>query len=155
LDKRGFLRRFFFIVNRLIVVPGFQMGLGRIISNPITGNIMVLGIRGRRTGKMRYTPVSYARQDGMVYCYQGRETRGQWYLNILAHPEVEVLLPQGRFSGRAEQVAEGQKRLEAMRLLLKGSGLNRSMYGFDPAKSSDEVLAEKVDGIPVIRVVLD
>lgn len=155
MDRRGLLRAVFRVVNRRIVVPGFQMGLGRIISNPITGKIMVLGIRGRKTGKIRYTPVSYARRDGKIYCYQGKETRGQWYLNILANPEVEVLLPQGRYSGRAEEIPEGTERLEAMRLLLQGSGISRSMYGFDPATVTDEVLAEKTLGIPVIGIRLD
>ena len=128
------------------------MGLGRFISNPLTGNIMVLGIRGRKTGKIRYAPVSFARRDGKVYCYQGKETRGQWYLNILAHPDVEVLLPRERFSGRAEQLPEGPERLEALRMLLQGSGLSRSMYGFNPATVTDEVLAEKTRGIPVIGI---
>jgi len=130
------------------------MGLGRFISNPLTGNIMVLGIRGKKTGKIRYAPVSFARRDGKVYCYQGKETRGQWYLNILAHPLVEVLLPQGRFFGQAEQLPEGPERLKALRMLLQGSGLNRSMYGFDPAEASDQDLEEKTRGIPVISIAL-
>ena len=130
------------------------MGLGRFISNPLTGNIMVLGIRGRKTGKIRYAPVSFAWQDEKVYCYQGKETRGQWYLNILAHPDVEVLLPQGRFSGRAEELLDGPERLKALRMLLQGSGLSRSMYGFDPAEAPDEVLEEKTRGIPVIGIAL-
>ena len=130
------------------------MGLGKFISNPLTGNIMVLGIRGKKTGKIRYAPVSFARRDGKVYCYQGKETRGQWYLNILAHPLVEVLLPQGRFFGQAEQLPEGPERLKALRMLLQGSGLNRSMYGFDPAEASDQDLEEKTRGIPVISIAL-
>lgn len=130
------------------------MGLGRFISNPLTGNIMVLGIRGKKTGKIRYAPVSFARRDDKVYCYQGKETRGQWYLNIQAHPDVEVLLPQGRFFGRAEQLPEGPERLKALRMLLQGSGLSRSMYGFDPAEAPDEVLEEKTRGIPVIGIAL-
>lgn len=154
MDQRSLLRAVFRIVNRFIVVPGFKMGLGRFISNPLTGNIMVLGIRGRKTGRMRYAPVSFARRDEKVYCYQGRETRGQWYLNILAHPDVEVLLPQGRFSGRAEELSEGPERLKALRMLLQGSGLSRSMYGFDPAEAPDEVLEEKTRGIPVIGIAL-
>ena len=130
------------------------MGLGRFISNPLTGNIMVLGIRGRKTGKIRYAPVSFARLDEKVYCYQGKETRGQWYLNILAHPDVEVLLPRERFSGRAEELLDGPERLKALRMLLQGSGLSRSMYGFDPAEAPDEVLEEKTRGIPVIGIAL-
>jgi deazaflavin-dependent oxidoreductase (nitroreductase family) len=155
MSKKGFKRDLFRIVNRLIVVPGFQMGLGRFISNPLTGNIMVLGILGRKTGKIRYAPVSFARRDGKVYCYQGKETRGQWYLNILAHPDVEVLLPRERFTGRAEQLPEGPERLKALRMLLQGSGLSRSMYGFNPAEASDQELEEKTRGIPVISISLN
>ena len=154
MDQRSLLRAVFRIVNRFIVVPGFKIGLGRFISNPLTGNIMVLGIRGKKTGKIRYAPVSFARRDDKVYCYQGKETRGQWYLNILAHPDVEVLLPRERFSGRAEELSEGPERLEALRMLLQGSGLSRSMYGFDPAEAPDEVLEEKTRGIPVIGIAL-
>lgn len=155
MDRRGLLRAVFLVVNRLIVVPMFRMGLRRFISNPLTGNIMVLGIQGRKTGKIRYTPVSFARQDEKVYCYQGKETRGQWYLNILAHPQVEVLLPRERFFGRAEELPEGPERLEALRMLLQGSGLSRSMYGFDPAEASDQELEEKTRGIPVIGIALN
>lgn len=154
MDQRSLLRAVFRIVNRFIVVPGFKIGLGRFISNPLTGNIMVLGIRGKKTGKIRYAPVSFARRDDKVYCYQGKETRGQWYLNIQAHPDVEVLLPRERFTGRAEQLPEGPERLKALRMLLQGSGLSRSMYGFDPAEAPDEVLEEKTRGIPVIGIAL-
>ena len=155
MDQRSLLRAVFRIVNRFIVVPGFKMGLGRFISNPLTGNVMVLGIRGRKTGKIRYAPVSFARRDEKVYCYRGRETKGQWYLNILAHPQVEVILPQERFTGRAEQLPEGAERLKALRMLLQGSGLSRSMYGFDPAEASDQELEEKTGDIPVIRIRLE
>jgi hypothetical protein len=90
-----------------------------------------------------------------VYCYQGRETKGRWYLNLLANPKVEVLLPAGRFSGRGEEVFDTAEKLQAMRLLLKGSGPGRSMYGFDPETASDEVVMEKTGDMPVIRIKLE
>lgn len=116
---------------------------------------MVLGIRGRKTGKMRYAPVSYARMGENVYCYQGRETKGQWYLNILASPRVEVLLPEGRFSGICEEVYDSQEKLKAIREILLNSGLNRSMYGFEPKTATDETVLEKTKDMPVIRIGLD
>ena len=155
MDKRSNLRLFFRFVNRFIVVPAFQIGLGRAISNPLTGQIMVLGIAGRKTGKIRYTPLSYARMGESIYCYQGRETKGRWYLNLLANPKVEVLLPAGRFSGRGEEVFDNAEKLQAMRLLLKGSGLGRSMYGFDPETAADEVVIEKTRDMPVMRIKLE
>jgi deazaflavin-dependent oxidoreductase (nitroreductase family) len=155
MDKRSFLRALFRLVNRFIVVPAFQRGLGQIISNSLTGNIMVLGILGRKTGKIRYTPVSYARIGEKIYCYQGKEMKGQWYNNLLANPEVEVLLPSGRFSGHGEEVSDTIEKLQAMRQILKGSGLNSSMYGFDPVAAPDEVVLEKTKNIPLIRITLD
>ena len=155
MDKRSVLRAFFRFVNRYIVVPAFRKGWGRIISNSLTGDIMVLRIAGRKTGKIRYTPVSYARIGPNIYCYQGKETKGQWYLNLLANPEVEVLLPNGRFSGRGEVVSDTTEKLQAIRQILLGSGLNRSMYGFDPKAATDEVVWERIGDIPVVRIRLD
>jgi deazaflavin-dependent oxidoreductase (nitroreductase family) len=155
MDKKSILRAFFRFINRFFVVPAFQRGWGRIISNSITGDIMVLGIAGRKTGKIRYTPVTYARIGQNIYCYQGKETKGQWYLNLLAHPEVEVLLPGGRFFGHGEEVHDIAEKLQAMRLILQGSGLNRSMYGFDPQAAADEVVQEKTGDIPLVRIRLD
>lgn len=116
---------------------------------------MVLRIAGRKTGKILYTPVSYARIGPNIYCYQGKETKGQWYLNLLANPEVEVLLPNGRFSGRGEVVSDTTEKLQAIRQILLGSGLNRSMYGFDPKAATDEVVWERIGDIPVVRIRLD
>lgn len=104
---------------------------------------------------MRYTPVSYARMGEAIYCYQGRETKGQWYLNLLESPRVEVLLPEGRFSGKGEEVSDSQEKLKAIRRLLMASGLNRSMYGFDPKTATDDVVLKKTGDVPVIRIRLD
>lgn len=155
MDKRSVLRAFFRLVNRFIVVPAFQMGLGRIVSNSLTGDIMVLGVTGRKTGKIRYTPVSYARIGERIYCYQGKVMKGQWYRNLMANPAVEVLLPGGRFSGRGEEVRDAAEKLQAMRQILKGSGLNSSMYGFDPATAPDEAIREMTKDMPVVRIMLE
>ena len=116
---------------------------------------MVLGIAGRKTGIIRYTPVSYARIGPKIYCYQGKEMKGQWYLNLLANSKVEVLLPSGRFSGNGEEVHDTAEKMQAMRQVLKGSGLNSSMYGFDPVAATDEAMQEKIRDMPVIRITLD
>lgn len=153
MDRRSFMRAIYRIVNSLVVVPAFRMNLGWVISNPLVGNVMVLGIRGRKTGLVRYTPVSFARMGSFIYCYQGRETKGQWYLNILKNPDVEVMLPGGeRFSGRAEQVGDEDERATAIRQILINSGVNRGMYGFDPRTASEEVLRERTAGLPVVRI---
>ena len=153
MDRRSFMRAAFRIVNSMVVVPAFRLKLGWVISNPLAGKVMVLGIRGRKTGRVRYTPVSFAQIGSSIYCYQGRETKGRWYLNILKNPDVEVMLPRGpRLAGHAELVAGEEERAAAIRQILINSGLNRGMYGFDPRTASEEVLRERTAGLPVVRI---
>ena len=151
MNYRRFLRAFFRVINRFLIVPAYKIGLGKVVVK-LAGDIMVLGIIGRKTGKIRYTPVSYARLNEKIYCYQGREMKGQWYLNLLADPHVTVLLPEGDFSGHAKEVSDDAERLMAMRAILKGSGLNSNMYGFDPRTAPDDVVQKKTEGIHVIRI---
>jgi deazaflavin-dependent oxidoreductase (nitroreductase family) len=141
----------FRILNRHIVVPGFKIGLGRLISNPLTGRIMVLKLRGRKTGEIRYTPVNYAKIGENLYCYQGRHLKGVWYLNILANPHVEVILPGGTLKGFAEEVDE-MEAAHAIQQILKSSGLGAFIYGFNPFTVTDDLLLKKLAGIPVIRI---
>jgi hypothetical protein len=152
MDAKSISRAIFRHLNRFIIVPAFKMGLGRVLSNPLTGQVMVLKFKGRKTGKTYYTPVSYAAIDGKIYCYQGKRLKGQWYLNLLADPRVEVLLPDGHLLGFAEDVTDCKERADAVRQILKSSGLGGFVYGFNPGTASDKVILEKTRDIPVVRI---
>lgn len=101
---------------------------------------------------MRYTPVYHALIGKNIYCYQGKHLKGQWYLNVLADPNVEVLLPSGTLKGLAEEVNDPKEAAIAIRQILKHSGVWAFLYGFNPFTVTDSVLEEKVQGIPVIRI---
>jgi len=152
MDEEYLSKAFFKFINRYIVVPTFKRGFGKLISNPLTGRIMVLETIGRKTGKIRYTPVSYALMDESIYCYQGRHLKGKWYLNILANPQVELLLPSSHMIGHAEEVSDPKEAARAIRQILRGSGLGGLIYGFNPFTVTDDVLQKKTEGIPVIRI---
>ncbi len=154
MNGKNLSRALFRYLNRLVVVPAFKVGLGRLFSNPLIGQVMVLKFRGRRTGKIYYTPVSYAVIDGKIYCYQGKRLKGQWYLSLMANPEVEILLTDGHLSGSAEEVTDSREREEAMRQILKSSGLGSFIYGFNPFATSDRLIQEKTRDIPVMRITL-
>lgn len=145
-------RSFFRYFNRFIVVPAFKVGLGRFLSNPLTGQLMVLKFKGRRTDKVYYTPVSYVVIDGNIYCYQGKRLKGQWYLSIMANPKVEILLGDGHLLGFAEEVTDSREHEDAMRQILKSSGLGSFIYGFNPFTTSDELIQEKTRNIHVVRI---
>ncbi|HEX7621902.1 MAG TPA: nitroreductase/quinone reductase family protein [Anaerolineales bacterium] len=92
-------RRGFSIFNKLFMVPMFRLGFGPFIGNSITGYIMVLKTIGRKTGKVRYSLVSYAIHKGNVYCLAGWGRLTDWNRNLIASREVEIMLPGGTLLG--------------------------------------------------------
>jgi deazaflavin-dependent oxidoreductase (nitroreductase family) len=74
--------------------------------------ICLLEHRGRRTGRLRTTPLVYL-EDGdrivVVASQAGRPEHPMWYLNVLADPDVTVQVGRRRRPMRA-RVAEGEER---------------------------------------------
>ena len=74
--------------------------------------ICLLEHRGRKTGKVRTTPLVYL-EDGervvVVASQAGRPEHPMWYLNLLANPDVTVQIRNRRRAMRA-RVAEQEER---------------------------------------------
>jgi deazaflavin-dependent oxidoreductase (nitroreductase family) len=146
------LRRIFWYFNRFFMVPMFRLGLGSFVGNPVSGYIMVIKTTGRKTGKVRYVPLNYAIINGSVYCLAGYGRLAHWYRNLSAQPRVEVILPGNTISGIAEDVTDGDERLIAIRQILINGGIPGLLLGVNPRSVSDEVLLQKAEGLPVIRI---
>ena len=82
------MRRIFWFLNKFFMVPMFQLGFGPFFGNPFTGYIMVMKAIGRKTGRVRLTPVNYAIHKGHVYCISGGRKNSDWFKNLLANPEL-------------------------------------------------------------------
>ena len=145
-------RPVFRTLNRYFMVPMFRLGLGSFIANPLSGYIMVMKTIGHKSGQTRYAPMNYAIQEGDVYCTAGFGPITHWYRNLRAHPRVELLMPGGNIAGIAEEVADPNERLRALREILKNGGLAGFLMGFNPRTAPDEQVIEKCEGLPVIRI---
>lgn len=146
------LRRVFGYLNRYLMVPMFRLGLAPFIGSPFGGYVMVLKTIGRKTGKVRYTPVNYAVANGNVYCLAGFGPISDWYRNLLAHPNIEAMMPGGAIAGIAEQVTDPDERLQMLRRVLINAGFAGFFYGYDPRTASDERLLDSTRNVPVIRI---
>ena len=146
------LRQAFRLFNKFIMVPLFRLGLGALVGNPLTGYIMVIQTVGRKTGRLRYTPVNYALMDGYVYCMSGWGAKADWHRNLMTNPRLEVILPGGNLSSAAEVVAEPDEWLRAARQLLKNAGLAGFLSGVNPFTASDEPILQKYQGYPIMRI---
>lgn len=148
----AWLRRIFWFINTFFMVPIFRLGLGFFLGNPLSGYIMVLKVRGRKSGRMRYAPVNYAIANGRVYCVSGGRRSSAWYQNIKAHPQVELMLPGGNVFGQVEEVSGEGERLLMIRQVLKNAGLAGFFEGYNPFTIADEELLKKTADLPLLRI---
>jgi deazaflavin-dependent oxidoreductase (nitroreductase family) len=139
--------------NKYISVPALKMGLGPYMSNPLTGYLMILRTRGRKSGEMRDAPVGYTIVGEHVYCVAGFGRPTHWFQNVLADPRVEVILPGRSFSGLAEEVVDPDERRRVMAPLMRSMGVIAGMLGMgNPWRDSPEEIARKCEGMPLLRV---
>ncbi len=140
-------------MNKYISVPALKMGLGRYMSTPLTGYLMILRTRGRKSGEMRDAPLGYTVVGDAVYCLAGFGARTHWLQNIVADPRVEVLLPGRSFSGRAEEVTDLDERRRVLPPLIKSLGVVASGFGLgNPYKQTPEELERRCAAFPLVRI---
>jgi deazaflavin-dependent oxidoreductase (nitroreductase family) len=146
------MRRIFWFLNKFFMVPMFRLGFGAIFVNPITGYIMVLKAVGRKSGKVRYAPVNYAIYKGDIYCVSGGRQTSDWYKNLLATPEIEVILPGGALYVRAEETLDVETRRVVIRQIFKNAGFAGFFEGYNPFTITDDELMQKSADLPLLRL---
>lgn len=148
----SFMRKFFWFLNKFFMVPLFRLGLGGIFSNPFSGYIMVMKVIGRKSGKVRYTPVNYAIYNGAVWCISGGRKTSDWYKNLIAKPDIEVIMPGGALFGSVGEENDPEIRRVVIRQILKNAGFAGFFEGYNPWKINDEDLLNKISDIPLLKI---
>ena len=110
LPPRWFVRRAWAIHRGLYRITGGRFGLRRV--KPDRWGMMHLTTIGRRTGRERKVILGYF-EDGpnLVTMAMNGWSEGEpaWWLNLQAHPEATVTLPDGPRAVRG-RAAEGEER---------------------------------------------
>jgi deazaflavin-dependent oxidoreductase (nitroreductase family) len=147
------MRQVFWILNKFFMVPMFRLGMGAFMGNPITGYMMVIKTIGRKTGKTRYTPVTYALKNGNAYCMVAFGKVSHWYHNLKADPNIEVILPSGPVAGVVEEVTDHNEAMEISRQIFKNSGFAVIFEGYIPfTKIADEKIEAVLKRAPILRI---
>ncbi len=146
------LRRGFRYLNRFMVVM-YRLGLAHWLQPwpPVSGRILVLVHKGRKSGLVRRTPLNYAVVDGELYVTAGFGAVADWYRNVQADPLVEVWLPDGWWTALAEEVGDGPDRRRLLRAVLVGSGFAAYAFGVNP-RLPDERLDELTAKYRILRL---
>jgi deazaflavin-dependent oxidoreductase (nitroreductase family) len=94
------------------IIEEFRANEGRVGGHWQGRDLLLLTTRGRRSGREYTTPMVYTR-DGerlLVYASQGGSPdHPDWYLNLVANPEVVVEVGADRYQARATPL-EGEER---------------------------------------------
>jgi deazaflavin-dependent oxidoreductase (nitroreductase family) len=139
--------------NKYVGVPALRMGLGRYMSNPCTGYLMILRTRGRKSGEWRDAPLGYVVVGEYVYCIAGFGRRAHWFQNVLADPKVEVTLTSRALSGLAEEVTDLEERRRVLPALLRSMGVIAGMVGMgNPWRDAPDAIVRKCEGLPLVRI---
>jgi deazaflavin-dependent oxidoreductase (nitroreductase family) len=140
-------------MNKYVSVPALKAGLGKYMSNPLTGYLMILRTRGRKSGEMRDAPLGYTIVGDAVYLIAGFGRKTHWFQNIQADSKVEVILPARSFSGVAEEVTDEAERLRVLPPLLQSMGVVAGAMGMGNAwQMTPEEISRKCEGLPLVRV---
>lgn len=146
------LQRGFLVLNGSFMAPLIRHGFGWLVGNPLTGHVMLLRTKGRRSGLQREAPLGYVIRDGAVYCVAGYGEPTPWFRNLVADPNVEVVLPTRRFLGHAEPVTDPVEWLSMYRALIASFGLvGRAVVG-DVRRLDDSTLLGRHRSLPVVRI---
>lgn len=142
----------FLKLNRWFSVPLLRAGLGPWIGTPIGGYLLLLRARGRTSGVVRETPLSYLVAEGAAWVCAGFGPGTQWYRNILVDPGVEVVLPGRTVACTARDVRDPEVRRRIMPALARAVGLPGALGGVDPLHATDERILEAYGWVPLIRL---
>ena len=145
-------RSSFRLFNRLFMVPMYRLGFGPFMGNCVSGYIMVLKTVGRKTGKVRYSPVNYSIHKGNIYWMAAWGQQSDWYRNMITTKEIEAILPAGPLFGAVEEVTDLDERRIVLRKILQNAGFAGFFEGFNPFTITDEDLLHKTTDKLLLRI---
>lgn len=114
------------------VVALYKIGLLPLFGGSRT--VMLLTTRGRKSGKLRSTPIGYFRIGGVIHLFSAWGKATSWYKNMLAAPEdVSIQIGLRRRPVRAYVVAEpGEIKQLLAQFIEETPAQARYLFGWDP-----------------------
>ncbi len=117
--------------NRMIV-PLYKLGILPLFG--MSKQIMLLSTMGRKSKKMRDTPIGYFRIDGDIYLFSAWSKNANWYQNMVAEPShVTLQIGFRRFHALPEFVEEPSQRKRVYeQLVLQNPQGAKLLLDWDP-----------------------
>jgi deazaflavin-dependent oxidoreductase (nitroreductase family) len=147
-----FLHRAFLALNRSFAAPALRVGLGPFFVSPVSGSLLLLRTRGRRSGLVREAPLGYVLHDGAVYVCAGFGRRTAWLRNLAADPSIEIVLPGARLKGIAAEVVDRAEFEAVFPKLIRSMGAVGRMTVPEIVAPGDDGVAAWFGPCPLVRI---
>lgn len=140
--------------------PFVRLFLRSPLHSMMSGALMLITVRGRRTGRTYTLPVQYSRAGGVIYVIPGNHERKTWWRNLIGGAPVGLRL-RGKDAEASAVVFAGERDREeieeGLRVYLarfpaaaRLHGITRNADGtFD-----EDRLRAAADGVVMVRIVL-
>lgn len=131
------------------IVALYKIGLLPLFGASRT--VMLLTTRGRKSGKLRRTPIGYFRIVGAIYLFSAWGKASSWYKNVLAFTQdVWVQIGLRRWQVRAQVADAGEIQQVLVQLVQESPASAHTLFGWDP----DHDRIDCADFSPIIERVL-
>lgn len=144
--------RLFRVLNRYLMVPATRAGLGAWLSTPAGGAMVLLRIRGRKSGLVRETPLNYVVAEGAVWVLAGFGPRTEWYRNLLADPRVEAILPGRTVTGTVTDVRAPAVRRRIIPAIMRSTAGPSLAARVNPWRMTPDELCAEMAWVPLLRI---
>jgi deazaflavin-dependent oxidoreductase (nitroreductase family) len=116
------------------LIEEFRSNGGKVTGMFANAPLVLVTHKGAKSGKQRTSPLAYTKDgDNLVVIGSkgGSPEHPQWYLNLVANPDVTLELPNETYAARA-RVAQGEERTRLFRAMAD------KMPNFDQYQSKTE-----------------
>jgi deazaflavin-dependent oxidoreductase (nitroreductase family) len=123
----------------------------------VSRTVMLLTTRGRKSGKLRSTPIGYFRIGGAIHLFSAWGKSTSWYKNIMASPEeIWIQIGMHRMAVKA-QVLEipGEIRECLEQFVGESPGEANYLFGWEAGRDRMELadFSEVVERVLIVRFI--
>ncbi len=121
----------------------------------VSRNVMLLTTRGRKSGKLRSTPIGYFRIGGVIHLFSAWGKSTAWYKNLAANPsDVTLQIGIRKFPVTAQALEDPAEILRTIEQFVTESPAQaRYLFGWDPARDRMECadFTEMIHRVLIVR----
>ncbi len=136
-----------------LMVSLYKIGLLPLFG--MSRNVMLLTTRGRKSGKLRSTPIGYFRIGGVIYLFSAWGKGTAWYKNLIAYPDnVSIQIGLHKYPATAQSLEEPVEILRTIEQFVTESPAQaRYLFGWDPARDRMECadFSDVINRVLIVR----